>query len=257
MITLEDKTVVVTGVANQWSIAWAVAQACRAAGATVVLPYLSERELKGIRKLVGSSGGYVTPPAACDASNDEHLDSLFAYLRDEFTEIHALAHSIAFAPPEALRGAYADTTRDDFKVALEVSAYSLIALTRRAAELMTVGGSVVTMSFMASQRAFRSYNVMGTAKAALEQAVRQLAFEMGPRNIRVNTISPGPINTVSARGVKGFSDFLKIYEERAPLRRAVTQQEVGNVALFLFSDLASGVTGEVVHVDAGYNIVGM
>lgn len=258
-IDLSGKIGVVTGVANKWSIAWAIASHLRQAGAHLVLPYLSDREKRGIEKLLESEGwdDVVLPPHPCNASEDDDIAQLFEFVGDEVGCIDAFVHSIAFAPAGALAGAYADTSREAFRIALDVSAFSFVSMTRAASGLMNDGGSVICLTFMASERVFPSYNVMGTAKAALEHATRQLANEFGPQNIRVNAVSPGPISTVSARGVAGFGDFQKIYQDRAPLRRTITQDEVGKVGLFLLSDMASGITGEVVHVDGGFNIVGI
>jgi len=256
---MSGKTAVVAGVANKWSIAWGIAPVLHQAGYQLVLPYLSDREKSGIEKLVSSAGldNVVIPPDPCNASNDDDIDRLFSFVKESTGRVDAFAHCMAFAPPEALQGDFSATSREAYRIAMDISAYSFVAMTQRASELMTDGGGVVTMTFMASEKVFPHYNVMGSAKAALEHAVRQLAFELGPKNIRVNTISAGPISTVSARGVSGFLDFLDTYKERAPLRRGVTQEEVGKTALYLLSDMASGVTGEVIHVDAGYNVMGI
>ncbi len=258
-IDLSGKVGVVAGVANKWSIAWAIAQALHEAGARLVLPYLSEREQRGIEKLVEGAGwgGAVVPPEPCNAGKDADIQRLFAFVGQEVGRVDCFAHCIAFAPTEALRGEYQETSREAFRIALDISAYSFVAMSRAAAALMSEGGSVVTLTFMASEKVFPSYNVMGTAKAALEHSVRQLASELGPNNVRVNAVSAGPISTVSARGVQGFGDFQQMYRDRAPLRRNISQEEVGKAALFLLSDLGSGVTGEVVHVDGGYNIMGV
>lgn len=258
-IDLSGKVALVAGVANKWSIAWAVARTLHGAGAKLVLPYLSDREKGGIAKLIDAEGiqDVVLPPSACNVGDDDQVRALFEFVGNEVKRVDCFAHCIAFAPRDALQGAYSATSREAFRVALDISAYSLVAMTHAAAGLMVDGGSVVTMSYMASEKVFPSYNVMGTAKAALEHAVRQLAAELGEKGIRVNALSPGPISTVSARGVRGFGDFLDAYEKRAPLKRNVTQDEVGNAALFLLSGMASGITGEVIHVDAGYNIMGV
>ncbi len=258
-IDLSGHNALVTGVANKWSIAWAIARALHEAGARLVLPWLSEREQRSIEKLVTGEGwsDVVVPPDPCNVAEDRDLDRLFGFVEGSVGTLSSFTHSIAFAPGEALQGSYADTSRDAFRIALDISAYSLVAMTRRASAVMPDGGSIISITFMASEKVFPSYNVMGTAKAALEHATRQLAAELGPSGVRVNAISAGPINTTSARGVKGFGDFKDVYRTRAPLRREVTQEEVGRVALFLLSDLSSGVTGEIVHVDGGYNILGM
>ena len=257
-IDLSGKVALVAGVANRWSIAWAVAKALHGAGARLVLPYLSDREKVGIEKLLAGEnlGDVILPPSPCNVGDDGQIRALFEFVGDRAERLDCLAHCIAFAPRDALQGAYSATSREAFRVALDISAYSFVAMTHAAAEIMPEGGSAVTMSYMAAEKVFPSYNVMGTAKAALEHAVRQLAAELGGRNIRVNALSPGPITTVSARGVKGFGDFLEAYEKRAPLKRNVKQEEVGSAALFLLSGMSSGITGEIIHVDAGYNIMG-
>jgi enoyl-[acyl-carrier protein] reductase I len=257
-IDLSGKVALVAGVANKWSIAWAVARALHDAGAQLVLPYLSDRERGGIEKLLIGEGisDVVLPPTACNVGDDDQIRELFEFVGDELERVDYFAHCIAFAPRDALQGSYSATSREAFRIALDISAYSLVTMTHAASSLMVDGGSVVTMSYMASEKVFPSYNVMGTAKAALEHAVRQLAAELGVKGIRVNALSPGPISTVSARGVKGFGDFLDAYEKRAPMKRNVTQEEVGSAALFLLSGMSSGITGEVIHVDAGYNIMG-
>jgi enoyl-[acyl-carrier protein] reductase I len=191
----------------------------------------------------------------CDVTNQEEVDVTFHKLAEEFGRLDFLIHSIAFAPREALEGAYLDTSREAFLTALEISAYSLAQLARAAALLMTDGGSIVTMSYYGAEKVAPNYNVMGVAKAALEASTRYLAADLGPRNIRVNAISAGPINTLSARGVSNMGTILKHYAERAPLRRNVEAREVGNTALFLCSPLSSAITGEVIHVDCGYNIM--
>lgn len=258
-IDLSGKTALVSGVANKWSIAWGIAQCLREAGAHLVLSYLSEREKAGIEKLLGEEhvDDVTLPPEPCNVGDDDQVQRLFDFIRDEHGGLAAFAHCIAFAPKEALQGAFLDTPRDAFRIALDVSAYSFVAMARAASGLMSEGGSMITLTYMASERVIPSYNVMGSAKAALEHVTRQMAYELGPKNIRVNAVSAGPIATVSARGVSGFSDFLETYRARAPLRRNVTQEEVGRSALYLLSDLASGVTGEVLHVDGGYNIMGL
>jgi len=197
------------------------------------------------------------PLHAADVGDDGSLDRLFATLGERFGSLDYLVHSIAYAPAATFENRFVETTRDDWKTAMDVSAYSLVACAQRAAPLMTSGGSMVTLSYLAAERVVPHYNMMGVAKAALEASVRYLAADLGPQNIRVNAISAGPIKTLSASGIAGFRKMLHYVEERAPLRRNVDQDEVGNAALWLCSDLASGVTGEVVYVDAGYNILGM
>ena len=258
-IDLTGKVAVVASVANKWSIAWGIAHALHSAGAKLVLPYVGDRERGSIGKLTAQEGWgdeVIIPPEACNVDEDDQIRGLFDFVEREVGRVDCFAHCIAFAPREALQGAFMETSREAFQIALDISAYSFVAMTRAAAALMTDGGSILTLTYMASEKVFPSYNVMGSAKAALEHAVRQLAYELGPRRIRVNALSAGPISTVSARGVKGFTEFLRLYQDRAPLRRNITQEEVGKAGLFLLSDLSSGVTGEVLHVDGGYNIVG-
>lgn len=252
-IDLSEKTALVTGVANKRSLAWAIAQALSTAGARLVLTYASERVREGVEELAVQIPG--TAIVECDVSREESLDLAFEKIRSLAPRLDAFVHSIAFAQREDLEGRFLETSRDGFRLALDVSAYSLLALTKRVVPLMTAGGSVVSLSYIAAQRAVPNYNVMGTAKAALEQITRQLAWELGPQGVRVNCISAGPLNTLSARGIAGFSSILKQYEGRAPLGRNVTHEEVGTTGLFLLSDLSGGITGETIYVDAGYHVV--
>jgi enoyl-[acyl-carrier protein] reductase I len=254
MIDLAGKTAVVFGLANKRSIAWGIAQKLQEAGATLAICYQNERlkaEAEGlINDLPGASG------FQCDVASDLEIDSLFATLKEKYGKVDILVHAVAFAPAEALRGDFIDTSRDAFRIAHDVSVYSLVAVSRGALPLMTDGGSIMTLSYYAAEKVVPNYNVMALAKASLESAVRYLAWNLGPRNIRVNAISAGPIKTLAARGIGSMSDLLKIHAERAPLKRNVDQLEVGGVALFLASDLSSAVTGETVYVDCGYNIMG-
>jgi enoyl-[acyl-carrier protein] reductase I len=254
MINLAGKTAVVFGLANKRSIAWGIAQRLHEAGATLAICYQNERmklEAEGlIAELPGASG------FQCDVSNDAEIDTLFAALKDKFGKIEILVHAVAYAPAEDLRGSFTNTSREGFRVALDVSVYSLIAVTRAAAPLMTEGGSIITLSFYAAEKVVPNYNVMAIAKAGLECTVRYLAWDLGAKNIRVNAISAGPIKTLAARGVGALGDMMRAHADRAPLHRNVDQLEVGGAALFLASDLASAVTGEVMYVDCGYNIMG-
>lgn len=252
---MEGKRGVILGVANKRSIAWGITQAVCGAGAQVALTYQGERLEQSVRSLAEELNNPLVLP--CDVSDDAQIDQLFATLEKEFGKLDFLVHSIAFAPREALEGEYVGTSREAYRIAQDISAYSLVALARAARPLMQGGGSIVALTYYGAEKAVPGYNVMGVAKSALESSVRYLASDLGPEQIRVNAISAGPINTVAARGVSGFTGMLKLHAERAPLRRNVTQQEVGNAALFLLSDLGSGVTGEVLHVDAGYHAVGM
>jgi enoyl-[acyl-carrier protein] reductase I len=254
MIDLAGKTAVVFGLANKRSIAWGIAQRLHQAGATLAICYQNERmklEAEGlIAELPGASG------FQCDVSSDSEIDTLFGQLKEKYGKIEVLVHAVAFAPAADLRGDFLNTTRDGFRVALDVSVYSLIAVSRAAAPLMSDGGSILTLSFYAAEKVVPNYNVMAVAKAGLESTVRYLASSLGSRNIRVNAISAGPIKTLAARGVGDLSEMLRSHADRAPLHRNVDQLEVGGAALFLASDLSSAITGEVMYVDCGYNIMG-
>jgi enoyl-[acyl-carrier protein] reductase I len=254
MIDLTGKTAVVFGLANKRSIAWGIAQKLHQAGATLAICYQNERmglEAQGlIDELPGASG------FQCDVSNDHEIETLFAALKQKYGKLDILVHAVAFAPAEELRGEFINCTREGFRIALDVSVYSLIAVSRAAAPLMTEGGSIITLSFYAAEKVVPHYNVMAVAKAGLESAVRYLAANLGPRNIRVNAISAGPIKTLAARGVGDLSDMIRAHAERAPLHRNVDQLEVGGAALFLASSLSSAITGEILYVDCGYNIMG-
>ena len=257
MYTLDHsgKTGLIVGVANHRSLAVGIAKSLHGSGARLAYTYQTER-LKGmVEKAIGDMDPAML--LECDVSKDEDLERTFAAVEKEFGHLDFLVHSVAFAMKEDLEGDYRNTSREGFRTALDISAYSLIPMARLAAPLMEGrNGSIVALSYLGAEWAVQSYNVMGTAKAALEQAVKQLALDLGPQNIRVNAVSAGPVNTLAARGVSGFTNILKIYEERAPLHRNVTKEEVGDAALFLLSDMARGVTGTVLHVDAGYSIVG-
>jgi enoyl-[acyl-carrier protein] reductase I len=253
---LENKTGIIFGVANKRSIAWATAQALHAAGARLAFAYQGERLKENVEKLTNDEMPG-SPLLSCDVTKQSEVDETFRRVREEFGHLDFLIHSIAFAPREALEGEFMKVDRDGFLSALEVSAYSLTQLTRAAAPLMTNGGSIITMTFHGAEKVYQGYNVMGVAKAALESSVRYLAVDLGPKNIRVNAISAGPIQTLAARGVSGLSNMLKHHAERAPLKRNVEPREVGNTALFLCSSLSSGITGETIYVDCGYNVMGI
>ena len=252
-IDLSDKKAIIFGVANDRSIAWGIAQALSQAGARIALAYQGDRLKERVESLAASLDGALTLP--CDATNDDQIAQVFQSLKYEFGEISFLVHSIAFANKEDLDGQFADTSREGFRLALEVSSYSLLPLVRHAAPLMTDGGSVLAMTFDASQKVYPGYNVMGTAKAALEHSVRQLAYEYGEQNIRVNAISAGPLQTLAARGISGFRDMHHNAAEKSPLKRNITVDEVAQTALFLCSGLSSGITGAIIPVDAGYHIM--
>ncbi|MDX6445072.1 MAG: enoyl-[acyl-carrier protein] reductase [Blastocatellia bacterium] len=253
---LQNKQGIIFGVANKRSIAWATAQALHQAGARLAFTYQGDRlkdNVEGLTKAEMLDSTLIS----CDVTKQEEVDETFKRVGTQFGRLDFLIHSIAFAPREALEGEYLKTDREAFLTALEISAYSLTQLARAAAPLMTDGGSIVTMSFHGAEKVYQGYNVMGVAKAALESSVRYLAADLGPRNIRVNAVSAGPIQTLSARGVSGLSTMLKHHAERAPLHRNVEPREVGNTALFLCSPLSSGITGETIYVDCGYNIMGL
>ena len=253
-IDLSGRNALILGVANHRSLAWAIAEALGQAGCRLAFTYQGERLQGKVTKLAAKYPD--APVVPCDVTQSEQLDQLFSRLESEMGKLHILIHSVAFAPREELAGEFRRTSRDGWRMALEISAYSLVDLANRATPLMEQeGGSILGLTYHASRRVVPGYNVMGSAKAALEHAIRQLAFELGPRNIRVNGISAGPISTLSARGIAGFSGILGHYRERAPLQRNIEAREVGDSALFLCSDLASGITGEILYVDAGYNIM--
>ncbi len=256
MIDMKGKVAVVFGLANKRSIAYSIAQKLAAAGATLVLSYQAERLRKDAEQLLEDLGqkdsGLLVQ---CDVAIDSEIDAVFTHIQARFLTVDTVVHSIGFAPN--IKNTVLNTTREDFRVAHDVSVYSLIALARAAAPLMPQGGSVLTLTYYGSEKVFPNYNIMGVAKAALEAAVRYLAADLGRQNIRVNAISAGPIKTLAARGISDFSQILNAVEQRAPLHRNVDVDEVGNTALFLASPLASGITGEITFVDCGYNTTGL
>lgn len=248
----------IMGIANRRSIGWGVAEAAHRHGARLVLTYRSDRAGEQIHKLCSES--FPETPVTvvqCDVANDDSVEQAFDVIADKHGCIDGVVHSIAHANVEDLQGEFVATSREGFTFATDVSAYSLVAVARAARKLMTEGGSIATMSYLGAERAVPNYNVMGVAKAALESCVRYLANDLGKDAIRVNAVSAGPIRTLAAKGVRGFNDVLHAVEERAPLRRNVSAEEVGDVTAFLMSDLSRGLTGEVLHVDAGYHIIGM
>jgi enoyl-[acyl-carrier protein] reductase I len=256
MTQLKGKTGIVFGVANKRSIAWAIAQAWHQQGARLAFTYQGDRLRDNVEELVNSFGGN-TLLLPCDVTKDDDIRSVFDAVGSKFGKLNLLLHSVAYAPREALEGDFLHTTRDAFKVALDVSAYSLVALSRAAAPLMTEGGSILGMSYYGAEKVVPHYNVMGVAKAALEACTRYLANDLGPKKIRVNCISAGPVNTLAARGIAGFGAMLDRYEAQSPLRRNVTAEELGATGTFLASDGASAITGQVLYVDCGYQIMGM
>ncbi|HEY4046092.1 MAG TPA: enoyl-ACP reductase [Acidobacteriaceae bacterium] len=254
MIDLKGQTALVFGLANKRSIAWGITQKLSAAGAQLAICYQNERLRAEAEGLASELEGAET--FQCDVSRDEEIEALFRKLKERYGTLHTLVHSVAFAPADELNNDFLLTSREGFRIAHDVSVYSLIAVTRAATPLMPEGGSVITLTYYGSTKVVPRYNVMGVAKAALEATVRYLAADLGRQKIRVNAISAGPIKTLAARGIGGLSEMLKAHAERAPLKRNVDQSEVGNAALFLASDLSSGVTGEVLYVDCGYSIMG-
>jgi enoyl-[acyl-carrier protein] reductase I len=254
MNDLSGRTAVVFGVANKRSIAWAIAQKLHAAGAQLAITYQNQRLEEEARELLSALPG--AESFRCDVAQDGEIEHLFAELKSRYGKLHVLVHSIAFAPAEELKGDFVNTSREGFRIAHDVSVYSLIALARAAAPLMSDGGSIMTLTYFGSEKVVPRYNVMGVAKAALEASVRYLASDLGRSRIRVNAISAGPIKTLAARGISGLGEMLAAHAQRAPLRRNIDPAEVAATAVFLASDASSGITGEIVHVDCGYNIMG-
>ncbi|MGZ5021336.1 MAG: enoyl-ACP reductase FabI [Chthoniobacterales bacterium] len=253
---LAGKIGVVFGVANKRSIAWAIAKAWAAAGAKLFFNYQGERLKENVEELVGEFGEG-TPLWPCDVSKDEEIAQFFQNVRGATDRVDLMLHSVAFAPKEALEGEFVNTSREAFRTAHDISAYSLVALAREAAPLMTNGGSIVAMTYYGSEKVVPHYNVMGVAKASLEASTRYLAYDLGPKKIRVNCISAGPVQTLAARGISGFSAMLKHYQERAPLKRSCEPSELGTTGVFLANDGAAAITGQVIYVDGGYQIMGM
>lgn len=252
---MDGKIVLVFGLANKDSIAWGIIQRMHDEGATILLSYAGEVLKKRVFPLAEQIGCDFVEE--CDVTSDDDLDALFAKVTERYGRIDALVHSVAYANREDMGGRFIDISRDGFKMALDISAYSLIAMAKRAEPLMTEGGSILSLTYYAAEKVMPKYHVMAVAKAALEAITRYLANDMGPKGIRVNAISAGPIKTLAASGVPGIRMMLRYSEETSPLRKRVSQEDVGNAALFLASDLGASITGEVMHVDAGYNILGM
>ncbi|ONK24389.1 enoyl-[acyl-carrier-protein] reductase [Bacillus sp. VT-16-64] len=258
MLSLDGKTFVVMGVANKRSIAWGIARSLHQAGARLVFTYAGERLEKSVRELAESLEGNESIVLPCDVTKDEDIEECFSNIKEKVGPIHGIAHCIAFANREELVGEYLNVTRDGFLLAHNISSYSLTAVAKAVQKLqaMPEGGSIVTMTYLGGERVVTNYNVMGVAKASLDASVKYLASDLGKYGIRVNSISAGPIRTLSAKGISDFNSILKEIEEKAPLRRTTTQEEVGDTALFLFSELSRGITGENIHVDSGYHIMG-
>ncbi|MDA8351622.1 MAG: enoyl-ACP reductase FabI [Firmicutes bacterium] len=256
MQLMEGKRVVIMGVANQRSIAWAIAKSLHKAGAELAFTYQGERLEKKVKSLVEKEmpGSLCVP---CDVTSDEDIQKAFDTIGEKWDRIDGLVHAIAFAKKEDLEVPFVETSRDGYGMAQDISSYSLVATAKTARKLMKDGGSIITMTYLGAERVIPNYNVMGVAKAALESSVKYLAYDLGPDHIRVNAISAGPLRTLAAKGVKDFNSVLHVVEERSPMRRGIDASEVGDTALYLASNMSRGVTGEVIHVDAGFNIVGM
>ncbi len=253
---LQGKKGLVVGVANKRSIAWAIAQAAHREGAQLAFTYQGERLKESVTELAASLGG-TSPLFECDVTNDAQIQQAIDGVKASFGTIDFLVHAVAFAKREELENEFVTTSREGFKMALDVSSYSLVALAQKAAPIFSEGASIIALTYYGAEKVIPRYNVMGVAKAALEAAIRYLAFDLGAKKIRVNGVSAGPVQTLAARGISGFTDMMKIVESRAPLRRNVEIGEVANAAVFLLSPLSSGITGEILYVDCGYNIVGM
>ncbi|RCX09610.1 enoyl-[acyl-carrier-protein] reductase [NADH] [Anaerobacterium chartisolvens] len=252
---LKNKNILIMGVRNKWSIAWGIAKAAHEEGANLIYTYLGEREKEGVESLVsslGEAGIY-----KCDITSDEEIDKLFEDLKAKYGVIHGIVHAIAYAKGEDIQNGFVNTSRDGFALAMDISAYSLTAVSQRAKDIMTEGGSIVTLTYMGAEKVFPGYNIMGVAKATLEAGVRYLASDVGPAGIRVNAISAGPIKTLSAKGVKDFNSILDSADQKAPLRRRIDHEDLGGPAVFFLSNMSKGVTGEIMHVDCGFNIMGV
>ncbi len=254
MLTMQGRNAVVFGVANKRSIAWAIAQRLSEAGARLAITYQNERLKREAYDLITELPG--AEAFQCDVSQDAEIEKLYGELKQRYERLDVLVHSVAYALAEDLKGDFLNTSREGFRVAHDISVYSLIAVSRAAAPLMANGGSIMTLSYFGAEKVMPSYNVMGVAKAALEATVRYLAYSLGPHKIRVNAISAGPIKTLAARGIAGFSEMHKAHSDRSPLKRNVDVKEVGDAGLFLASDLSTAITGETLYVDCGYNIMG-
>ncbi|WP_221565391.1 enoyl-ACP reductase FabI [Alkalihalobacillus sp. TS-13] len=256
LLKLKDKNIVIMGVANERSLAWGVAKSLYKAGANLIFTYRKDRSLGKLNKILEKDNHEAKLIVECDVNNDESIQAAFAKIGEEVGTIHGVLHSIAFAHAEDLKGDFIDTSREGYAFAQDTSAYSLIAVSKAAQPHMIEGGSIIAMSYLGAERVVEGYNVMGVAKAALEASVRYLASDLGKHNIRVNAISAGAVRTLAAKGIPSFNQILHEIEENSPLKRNVTQEEVGDMTLALISHLSRGVTGEIVYVDSGYNIMG-
>jgi len=256
MKLLQNKKVVIMGVANHRSLAWGIAKLFNEQGAELIFTYRKERSKEKLQQMIQEEMPHQNNMIHCDVSDDDSINGAFEKIKEEHKIINGLVHSVAFADKEELKGEYADTSREGFHLAQDISAYSLVVLSKKAKELMTDGGNIVTMTYLGGERVVQNYNVMGVAKASLEASVRYLANDLGKYGIRVNSVSAGPIRTLAAKGVNGFNTIIKEIEDKSPMRKSVTQDDVAKTSLYLISDLSSGVTGENIHVDSGYHIVG-
>ncbi|TAA73156.1 enoyl-ACP reductase FabI [Planococcus salinarum] len=254
-ISMKGKTFVVMGVANKRSIAWGIARALDQSGANLIFTYAGERFEKSVRDLVATLDGNHETILPCDVTSDEDVEKCFAAIKEQVGKIDGLAHCIAFAKTEELAGDFSETSREGYLLAQNISSYSLTVISKHAKPLMSEGGSIVALTYIGGERVMPNYNVMGVAKAALEMSVRYLAADLGKYGIRVNSISSGPIRTLSSKGVSDFNSILREIEEKAPLHRNTTPEEVGDTAVFLFSDMSRGITGETIHVDSGYHVL--
>lgn len=252
---LANKTILIMGVRNKWSIAWGIAKAAAKEGANLIFTCQTERDIKSTEKIVSTLGDFEV--LKCDISYDEEIDNLFDNIKEKYGIVHGVVHAIAHAKGEDLQNNFVNTSREGFAHALNVSAYSLIAVSCRAKDIMPEGGSILTLTYMGSERVYKGYNVMGVAKAALEASVLYLAADLGSLGIRVNAISAGPINTMAAKGIQDFKSILHELKEKAPLKKELTPEDIGNAALYFLSDFSSAVTGEISYVDCGFNIIGI
>ena len=252
---LENKNIVIMGVRNKWSISWGIAEKAAKEGAKLIFTCEAAKSIENTKKLVCELGDFEV--IECDVSVDESIERAFDEIKQKYGVIHGVSHGIAHAFTEDLRDEFIKTSREGFLHALNVSAYSLVGVSRYARELMTEGGSIITLTYLGGEKVIKNYNVMGVAKAALDCSVRYLANDLGGEHIKVNAISAGPIKTLAAKGIGDFNTILEAVKEKAPLRRNVTIEDVGNTATYLFSDLSSGVTGEIIHLDCGYSIMGL
>jgi enoyl-[acyl-carrier protein] reductase I len=250
-----NKRVVVMGVANKWSIAWAITKQLKEAGADLIFTYYGEKSMKGLEKLLAEEGIENALMISCDVTSDEDIERTFKQISETYPMIDGVVHSIAHAKKEELAGYYYDTSREGFLMAQNISVFSLVSVTKYASRIMGEGGSIVTLTYLGGEIAVKNYNVMGVAKSGLDSSVRYLARDLGLRQIRVNAISSGPIKTLAAKGVSGFAKIAEVVEGRSPMNRMVKPAEVGNTAVFLLSDMSTGITGEIIHVDCGFSIV--